>query len=273
MNCDRFADVLMDVLERDADERTRAAAEAHAASCAECGSLLADIRGIRAEAERLPTLRPSRDLWAGIAERIEAPVVPLPVSAPARMQQPGISRRFAAVAAAALVIVTAGVTYTITQSGGAGAPTPVVPVAAAPAPADPATSPTDSIAPTTPSTRVAQGADAPDRTPVRQVASTASDAAESGMMPLVNVSASDVYDAEIAKLRAIVDAQRPKLDTATVGVIDRNLRIIDDAILQVRNALSRDPASRFLMESLSNAYQRKIELLRSAAALEGDGGY
>ena len=80
MNCGRFADTLADFLERDVDDATRRGMEAHAQSCADCGPLLADIRALRVEAANLPELAPSRDLWSGIAERIETPVVALNAS-------------------------------------------------------------------------------------------------------------------------------------------------------------------------------------------------
>jgi hypothetical protein len=75
INCDRFADKLSDYLERDVDEPTRASMDAHAAECAECGTLLTDLRSLRLGAANLPELVPSRDLWNGIAERIETPVI------------------------------------------------------------------------------------------------------------------------------------------------------------------------------------------------------
>ncbi|MDE3173901.1 MAG: zf-HC2 domain-containing protein, partial [Gemmatimonadota bacterium] len=77
MTCEIFADRLMDFLEGDLDGATRAAMEAHARACAGCGALLADLRRIAAEADRLPALAPSRDLWAGIDARIAAPVARL----------------------------------------------------------------------------------------------------------------------------------------------------------------------------------------------------
>jgi hypothetical protein len=75
------------------------------------------------------------------------------------------------------------------------------------------------------------------------------------------------YDAEIGRLRAVVAARRPMLDTATINVIDRNLKVIDDAIAQCQMALRKDPASRFLMQSLDDALTTKIQLLRTAASL------
>jgi len=43
--------------------------------------------------------------------------------------------------------------------------------------------------------------------------------------------------------------------------------VIDDAIAQCKAALKKDPASRFLMESLNNAMDDKVQLLRTAAVL------
>jgi hypothetical protein len=73
------------------------------------------------------------------------------------------------------------------------------------------------------------------------------------------------YDREIVRLRAIVDSGRTRLDPATVALLERNLRIIDSAIVQCQNALARDPASNFLIESLNHAYESKVKLLHIAA--------
>jgi hypothetical protein len=72
---------------------------------------------------------------------------------------------------------------------------------------------------------------------------------------------------EITRLRAIIAQRKPTLDTATVHVIERNLKVIDDAIAQCKQALQKDPASRFLMESLNDALDTKVQLLRTAAML------
>src|SRR5438309_5679114 len=77
MDCERFAGALADYLDRDVDEATRLAMEAHAQDCGECGPLLADIRALRVKASSLPELVPSRNLWNGIAQRIETQVVDL----------------------------------------------------------------------------------------------------------------------------------------------------------------------------------------------------
>ena len=71
----------------------------------------------------------------------------------------------------------------------------------------------------------------------------------------------------IATLRIIVDRRQSELDSSTVTVITHNLRIIDDAIAQCRTALKKDPASRFLTQSLDDALGTKIQLMRTVAML------
>src|SRR5204862_434099 len=79
MNCDVFTDRLMAYLEQETDEPTRVTMDRHALECGDCGPLLAELRKVRSDAAKLPELTPSRDLWQGIAARIEAPVVSIGV--------------------------------------------------------------------------------------------------------------------------------------------------------------------------------------------------
>ena len=250
MTCDQFADLLSAYLDRELDEATRAAMDAHAAQCRECGSLLADLREIEVKAANLPELAPSRDLWSGIAARIETPVIDLGAA-----QQAGQAKRSRTmnrwvrpgVAAAALVLITAGVTHVMTRR------------AYAPAANDSAT-----VATIRPET----AADVPP--PAGGISSKNPKTAAAVKMTLAANkarSAQQTYDQEIGRLRAIVDQRRTQLDTTTLKVIEHNLVVIDSAISQCKAALRRDPASRFLTESLNDALDTKIELLRTAAML------
>ena len=67
--CDEFAKRLTELLERDVDEPTRGALESHALACADCGSLLADVRKLRIDASSLPELAPAHKLRAVVAWR------------------------------------------------------------------------------------------------------------------------------------------------------------------------------------------------------------
>ena len=276
INCDRFADKLSDYLERDVDEPTRASIDAHALHCDECGRLLADLRALRLSAANLSELSPSRDLWKGIAERIETPVVELKTSdvilmraqPPALMRaqraegaegllvQAGAKRRsrvWAGLAAAGLVAITATVTYELTKRSIADAP---VVVATVPAPA------TSTASPVGPAAITPAVAPARDSVPVRPAAS-----APEASLVSVRPSAQQTYDNEIARLRIVVERRRPQLDSVTIAVIEHNLKVIDDAIRQCKLALRKDPGSQFLMESLNDALDNKVQLLRTAAML------
>ena len=68
-------------------------------------------------------------------------------------------------------------------------------------------------------------------------------------------------------LQRIVSQRRTQLDSSTVAIIERNLKIIDAAIEQSRAALANDPASRMLDQQLTHALDKKVELLRTAAML------
>jgi len=224
MSCEEVADRLADYLEHEMDEETRARIESHANRCPECGALLADIRALQISAARLPELTPSRDLWSGIAERIETPVVALnPSGLVASATAP--RRRWRAawtgLAAAGLVAVTATVTYELTSRSAVQTATPV------------ATRP----------------------------------AVDSPLTPVANRAIEQTYDAEITRLRVIVKQRSAQLDPATVAVLDKNLKVIDDAIAQCKDALRADPNSRFLIESLNEALDSKVQLLRKAATL------
>jgi hypothetical protein len=185
----------------------------------------AELQAIARAAAALPPLAPSRDLWSGIAARIEAPVVALPTTithaAPERAALPW---RRLAIAASLLVVTTAGITYTIARRNSA---------------AELAAN-NDSITVAVPM----------QRTPVE---------------PVSTLTAEQTFDREIGALRKIVDERRKELDPATAAVLDKNLKVIDGAIAESKAALAKDPASAFLMEMLTHAYDSKLQLMRGVA--------
>lgn len=248
MTCEIFGDRLMDFLEGDVDGATGAALEAHARSCAACGALLADLRRLSADASHLPTRTPSRDLWSGIAARIDTPVVTLAARRPFWK-----SRRVLSLAVAAAVVFAAALGYEMANrgvAGPAGTAAPAQRTAALPSPA-------------ADTARPAAAAPAPVRAPTSTAATLAANRAADATPAAVEKS----YDAEIAGLRTIVNSRRSHLDSTTVAVIEKNLVVIDSAIAQCKVALAKDPASRFLMQSLSQSLDTKVQLLRIAAAL------
>jgi len=275
LDCDGFAAELADYLEGDAPDAVRAAMETHAAGCAECRQLLEDIGTIRDEAAALPELTPSRDLWAGIAERIDTPVIPFE-----RKQSTIVVRRTwarPAIAAAALVVFTAGITYGVTKrmTSGPVAPLSTPPVAVAPTPT-PSTVESPSTSVGTSNTAVATTAPSVPSKPSRNVEhrSAPTSDEQAGSQPVRLASGEDVmretepvYDREIKQLRQIVKTRRTQLDPRTITVLEQSIAVIDSAIAQSRAALKKDPASGFLAKELNNSLEKKVELLRTAAML------
>ena len=126
MTCDRFDDLLADYFEGTSETGTRSAMDAHRVECLRCAALVRDIDRIRTDAEALPELTPSRDLWSGISERIDREVFAAPVfGAPQVFAAPALGigqpkRRMDfmkwGVAALVLIAVTSGVTYYATMA-------------------------------------------------------------------------------------------------------------------------------------------------------------
>jgi hypothetical protein len=241
MNHDEFEAALPDLLDGVVDAATRERIDAHVLDCADCAALLADLQQIRADAGALPLLTPSRDLWAGVESRIEAPVMQLPVHVagganaevmpsavlPVRRTAPGW--RLAA-AATILVAATAGVTWSVAQRGVSVTDAPSVDTGFAAAMAN---------------TQNVRNASRP--------------------------SLNQTYEGEIATLRKLVDERRSELDSATAAVLEKNLKVIDDAIAESKAALAKSPASAFLLDRLTDAYDSKLRTLRAIAAMPQRG--
>jgi anti-sigma factor RsiW len=263
MTCEAFDAALPDYLEGTLDESMRASVEAHLRECVRCAGLVRDLENIQKEAAALPDLVPSRDLWEGIEARIAAPVIPLSA-------RPERQKRYVpawmGIAAAALVVSTAGITYTLTSRSLTGRQT-------------------QDAALTTGETQPPLDTGAPEQSP--DPSTTAPVNGASGILPgargsstqrgvqanLVGqtqngpASSDAVYGKEIEMLQGVVSQRRAQLDPSTVAIIEKNLQIIDKAIAQSRAALAKDPASMLLSGQLTRALDKKVELLRTAALL------
>lgn len=233
MTCHEYDVMLAGDLEGELSPEERRSADAHLLECGRCAALRAELLQIAAAARELPLISPSRDLWDGIAARIEAPVIALG-STPER----GIGRRqrlWVAAAAAALVVATAGTTYVITKAT-VEANRPQVAGAE----------------PDAPARRIDDSAGAPGTALVTNRQTSPADAA---------------FDREVVQLRALLEQRRPDLDSATVALLERNLQIIDQAIAESRAALAKDPGSALLHRQLHNALGKRVQVLRTAALL------
>lgn len=247
LTCDEFQEQLSEYFEGMLSDSAVADAELHLAACASCRALVGDLQAISRDASTLGALVPGRDLWPGIAARIEPRVLQL---TPAATTARPWSRRKLGAIAAGLVAVTALSTWQLTRNRDAGPS--VVQSTTTPAPQLPESTPGASIEPAPPITRE----------PQRLVTAAASPASASP-----RPDAATTYTSEITKLRDVFDQQSDLLDPRTRAVLNSSLRTIDSAIAEARAALDRDPASQFLSQQLNKSLDQKLGLLRKAALL------
>jgi anti-sigma factor RsiW len=245
LTCEHVDTLLSAYFEGDLADGERRAVDAHLRSCLRCAKIIRDLEAIRRDAANLPELEPSRDLWAGIAARIDTPVIEL---AP-RQAAPAAQRRTWQLAAAAVLLmaVSSGVTYLLTGTGDRGPGT--VTAASSASNADSVTVPASGT-PGVVTPRPSSGS-----------GSTVLIRSEPMVAPEV------VYDQEITRLRKVLDERRGDLDAATVAAVEKSLRAIDQAIFDARAALAADGSSPFLNEQLNRALEKKLGVLRRVALL------
>jgi len=77
----------------------------------------------------------------------------------------------------------------------------------------------------------------------------------------------NTYLRNVAVLQDMLDQQEASLAPETVAQLKASLRTIDEAILEARNALARDPANKTLIEMLSGTYRQKMDLMRRTAEM------
>lgn len=269
--CVQFEAQLGPWLEHDLDAPAQGFMTRHRATCAACDALATDLEGIAASAARLPSLSAPRDLWPAIEARLETAVVPLTLAAstavpPASHATPSaaprtISVRWFAMAATVLVAVSSGVTWQLTRSRDAASAGDRQVAEAAPV-AD---------AGVDDSTVTAMGSAASSGSATATAAESATTRTSSRLSMVANrpdmLVPEVTYEREIVALRRIVDERFAELDSSTVIELRRNLGIIDQAIVDSRRALARDPRSALVSSQLDRALQAKLELLRRVALL------
>jgi len=75
------------------------------------------------------------------------------------------------------------------------------------------------------------------------------------------------YSAVSQDLSGALEQARSRLSPATMATIERNLRIIDAALDETRQALARDPGNEALGQMVVAAWRQKVDLLRRATAI------
>jgi anti-sigma-K factor RskA len=77
----------------------------------------------------------------------------------------------------------------------------------------------------------------------------------------------NTYLRNVAVLQDLLDQQESSLAPETVAQLKASLRTIDEAILEARTALARDPANKMLIEMLTGTYRQKMDLMRRTAEM------
>ena len=197
------------------------------------------------------SVEPDRDAWPAIRDRIDAQRV-RPMAPAGGLVERRARRAPWLVAAAALVVVSSGVTLLVLKGGAV-------------------TNVTTDLVPTS----------APDVSPLPGRSNAPLDAPKAAVPPVaphgepqamtVVSRAEDAlfnrYDAAASDLAGALRQRRSMMDPATVAVIESCLARIDAAIVEARAALRRDPQSAGLAELLTVTYRQKLDLLKRAADL------
>ncbi len=237
-----------DLLARHAEEGTAAAEsgplEAHLASCAECREEVAWIRRLRSEAAELPrAVEPSRDLFPAIRARIALGTAEQPERGAGRVVGRAAGRwspiRLAA-AAVVLVALSSAITLQLARSGA------------------------DIEAPGITAGTEESAAGTPDGS---GTASGGTRFASSGEEAVGVIEAA--WAPTLRELESALVEGRERLQPETLEVIESNLRIIDRAIREAREALAADPASQGAARSLNGMLETRAQVLRQVTLLAG----
>ena len=226
---DQWTDRLSEYLDDELPPDERSALEQHLRHCAACGAVLADLKRIVTRARGLEDRPPERDLWPGIAARIGAG------SGETQAIDLAAARRRWSFSLPQLI--AAGIALMAASGGAAWL-------------LHPAAQSSVAVRDTIPTTPVVAGGNL-----------SARNAGDRSRI------AGQSYAAAVADLERVLTQGRGRLDTTTVRVIERNLATIDSAIAQARRALAADSANVYLNSHLAETMQRKLDLLRQAAAL------
>ena len=79
--------------------------------------------------------------------------------------------------------------------------------------------------------------------------------------PAPVVAAETDYIRATGQLMSALSARREGLSPETAKAVDTNLKTIDDALRQIREALDKDPGNRQLTKMLASTHQKKLDFL------------
>ncbi|MEQ8330474.1 MAG: zf-HC2 domain-containing protein [Longimicrobiales bacterium] len=233
---ERWTHRLTEYVDGDLSPTDREAFERHADGCAACREAVEEIRTVVAAARAMGPVEPPRDLWPGIERvvsrrlpgAVERSVIRLP-TAPRRVPEP---------------VAPSGRRLLSTPQLAAAAVLLVMASVAGTLALGPGLAAPDDGVPVAPSA-------------VRAVST--GDGSAPGANPEL---AQDVADLEAALSEA-----RDRLDPNTVRILEKNLAVIERAIVESRQALALDPENEYLRQHLDRAVERKRDYLEEATSI------
>jgi hypothetical protein len=233
MNCETYRQSVQALIEGDLDPEQQRALEAHAAGCAACRTLTADLEAIRDASGALERRTPSKDVWARIQLQLTAEPAFQKAAAERRAREAEAAAHVKhwnwpvlAMAASLLLALVTGSLYVVSLSRGTATP--------------------------------ATTAKAPGN-------ATSGDLVQSIENELDQAAAH--YEKAIAGLEQVANASDSPLDPELMATLKANLGVIDQAINESRTALKTQPSNQLAQESLFEAFRRKVSLLQDTIAL------
>jgi len=244
MNCKELEPLLDDLVDGRLAGDARERAEAHVRSCADCRSILADLRQIREAARSLPRMAPPAGGWARLNAALDAEakggvaarkVVSLAPTVQRRAWRPTRPMFWGSLAAAAVLVLATATAllmfYDRTTPGAA-----------------PGTGAGTGAAAT-------EAAAHPEGTDLVQSVESELQLAERH------------YQNAIAGLEKIAKDGQSSLDPQVAAVLAKNMGVIEQSIRESRDALKSQPSSELAQASLFEGLRRKVDLLKDTVSL------
>jgi len=228
MNCEETRVMLDDHVDGDLGPDAADRVARHLEGCAACRQERQEIETLVAEASDLPgAIEPPRDLWSDIEARLDDAPKIVAMRQPVKAVRRTSWTRM--LIAASLLIAATGTGYVVLNLGsGAVAP--------------------------------------PDagRTDVASRPSAPAIVTTSG--PTMHLAEQAILDAK-QQLRVALEEHRPRLSPGTQNEVDANMRIIEEAIDKIQQAVRDDPANPELNRMLIAAHQRELKMLQRLTQL------
>jgi anti-sigma factor RsiW len=229
MHCQRYTEAIQELVDGTLGSIRRSELQFHLDQCDDCRALLQDLERIRDLAGSLDRPVVPNRVWLQVAGRLrqEGRLRPAVVE----VRSPHRRYVLAAIAAALLMAVGGSLFFGL------------------------------------PAARGSRQQQAASRSPAGNAPSTAAVQGDQGDIAAEFRLAEEHYQNAIAKLEEAAKTDQNAIDPQTAGMIQKNLRVLDQAIAESSAAVRNDPASTAARDSLFDVLKRKVSLLQDTIAL------